>query len=89
MGAELLELYQELGQFVWDLFQQRAIESVLTRLTEQNALLDEGSKNRALELTQARMSEIKPSIAQTLAEIHANPEAPGRPFLRQLRSTLG
>ena len=89
MAAELLELYQELGQLMWDLFQQRTIETTLTSLVEQNSLIEEDWKNGTLEVTQSRMTEIKTSIAQTLAEIQANPEAPKSPLLRQLRSTLG
>ena len=41
MAAELLELYQELGQLMWDLFQQRTIETTLTSLVEQNSLIED------------------------------------------------
>jgi hypothetical protein len=91
MPTELLELYQQLGQLVWDLFQQGTIETLSTRLADQRSLLEEGwTKNGILELTQSRKTEIRISIAQTLAQIQANPEAPKEPMLlRQLRNKLG
>ena len=91
MPTELLELYQQLGQLVWDLFQQGTIETLSTRLADQRSLLEEGwTKSGILELTQSRKTEIRTSIAQTLAQIQAHPEAPKEPILlRQLRNKLG
>jgi hypothetical protein len=87
MATELLELYQQLGQLVWDLFQQRMIETQSTSLTDQTLLIERGwTKDGILEVTQSRMNETRTSIAQTFLQIQAHPEAPKEPLLWLLRN---
>lgn len=90
MQTELLDLYQQLGELVWDLFQQRTIESLSARMADDRSLLDEGwTKHGVLELTQLRMINLRTSIAETLAQIQAHPETPQEPtLLQQLRNKL-
>jgi hypothetical protein len=89
MATELLELYQQLGQLVWDLFQQRMIETLSTSLTDQTLLIEKGwTKDGILEVTQSRMNETKTSIAQTFLQLQAHPAAPEEPLLRLLRNKL-
>jgi hypothetical protein len=90
MAAELLELYQQLGQLVWDLFQERATESLLQRLTDHHQMAgDVTIGDHRLEATLSRIDAIKRSIASVLADIQQHPDAPEEPtLLKQLRTRI-
>jgi hypothetical protein len=87
MSTELLDLYQQLGQLVWGLFQKRATESLLIKLTQQQGAI--GDLASSVDATLTRIDALKASIASVLAEIQQHPNSPDEPLLlKRLRALV-
>jgi hypothetical protein len=83
MAAELVELYQQLGELVWGLFQERAKESLLLELIHQRAA--GGLASCAFEVD-VRIEELRASVAAVLTDIQQHPDIPEEPILKRLRA---